>query len=98
MSNNLFIINSKTMEKGILINYEVREDGRMYINLATKDGNPTPQHEYLSAITAALSLVIRMSGKDGDYKSEGETFKRVINYLESEFGNPDSYKDLMIHK
>ena len=31
------------MEKGILINYEIREDGRMYVSLATKDNKPTPQ-------------------------------------------------------
>jgi len=86
------------MEKGILINYEIREDGRMYVSLATKDNKLIPQHEFLSAITAALSMAIRIPGKDGDYKSEGETFKRVMNHLENEFANSDSFKDLMIYK
>jgi hypothetical protein len=36
-----------------------------------------------------------MMSKNGP-QSEGEVFRDVIRYLESEFVNPDSYKDLKV--
>lgn len=84
------------MEKGILIGYEVK-DGRMYFELATKNGKHIPHHELLSVVTGALGMVIRMSG-EGGHKTEGEIFRDVMNHLTNEFVNPDSFKDLEIKR
>ena len=66
------------MEKSIIIGYEVREDGRMYLDLKTKNDNPTKPSEFLSVIVGALGMVIRMTGEHG-HKTEGEVFRDVIN-------------------
>lgn len=85
------------MEKSIIIGYEVREDGRMYLDLKTKNDNPTKHSEFLSVIVGALGMVIRMTGEHG-HKTEGEVFRDVINHLTDEFVNSDSFKDLEIKR
>ena len=84
------------MENGILIEYEKR-DGRMYLDLGTKNGEHIPHHELLSVITGALGMVIRMAGEKG-YRTEGEIFREVMNHLTNEFVNPDSFKDLEVKR
>jgi len=90
------------MENGIVIEYEVREDGRMYLDLKslvpkTKNDKHVKYPELLSVMTGALGMVIRMSGEHG-HKTEGEVFRDVINHLTDEFVNPDSFKDLDINR
>ena len=83
------------MENGIVIEYEVREDGRMYLDL--KSDKTVKYPVLLSVMTGALGMVIRMSGEHG-HKTEGEVFRDVINHLTDEFVNPDSFKDLDIKR
>lgn len=83
------------MENGIVIEYEVREDGRMYLDLKSNKNVKYPV--LLSVMTGALGMVIRMSGEHG-HKTEGEVFRDVINHLTDEFVNPDSFKDLDIKR
>lgn len=84
------------MENSLIIGYEVREDGRMYLDLKSNKGL-TDYSELLSVSVASLSMMIRMAGEQG-HKTEGEIFKSVINHLYSEFINPDSFKDLEIKR
>lgn len=84
------------MENGILIEYE-RRDGRLYLDLKTKNGEHVPHPELLSVITGALGMVIRMSGESG-HRTEGEIFRHVMDHLTNEFVNPDSFKDLEIKR
>ena len=82
------------MENSLIIGYEVREDGRMYLDLKSNKGM-TDYSELLTVTVAALSMMIRMAGEKG-HKTEGEEFESVINHLHNEFVNPDSFKDLEI--
>jgi hypothetical protein len=82
------------MENGIRINYEKR-DGRMFLDLETMDGQPIDYTEMLNILIGALSMAIRMSGEQGS-EMEGKIFRSVIETLEDEFIDPDSYKDLEI--
>ncbi len=84
------------MENSLIIGYEVREDGRMYLDLKSNKGK-TDYSELLTVSVAALSMMIRMAGEKG-HKTEGEIFESVINHLHSEFINPDSFKDLKIQR
>ena len=80
------------MENSLIIGYEVRDDGRLYLDLKSNKGL-TDYSELLSVSVATLSMMIRIAGEKG-YKTEGEIFESVINHLHSEFINPDSYNDL----
>ena len=53
------------MEKSIIIKYEHREDGRMYINLYSGHGKHIEYEEWLSVMVGALSMAIRMVGEKG---------------------------------
>jgi hypothetical protein len=81
-----------SMENSIIIKYE-RRDGRMYLNLGTSNGQQVDYVDLLQIITGALSMTIRIAGEKGS-QTEGEVMRSVINHLESEFINPDSFKDL----
>ncbi len=84
------------MENSLIIGYEVRDDGRMYLDLKSNKGL-TDYSELLTVSVAALSMMIRMAGEKG-HKTEGEVFESVINHLKSEFINSDSFKDLKIKR
>ena len=84
------------MENSLIIGYEVREDGRMYLDLKSNKGL-TEYSELLTVTVAALSMMMRMAGEKG-HKTEGEVFESVINHLKSEFINSDSFKDLKIKR
>jgi hypothetical protein len=84
------------MENYIKIGYEVRDDGRMYLDLASSKSK-IEYEEMLSVTVGALSMMIRIAGEKG-HKTEGEVFESVINHLKSEFINSDSFKDLMIKR
>jgi hypothetical protein len=84
------------MENYIKIGYEVRDDGRMYLDLASSKSK-IEYEEMLSVTVGALSMMIRIAGEKG-HKTEGEVFESVINHLKSEFINSDSFKDLKIKR
>ena len=84
------------MENYIKIGYEVRDDGRMYLDLVSSKSK-IEYEEMLSVTVGALSMMIRIAGEKG-HKTEGEVFESVINHLKSEFINSDSFKDLMIKR
>jgi hypothetical protein len=82
------------MKKSIKIDYEII-DGRLHLEFKSGDGVRIPYGELISVMSSSLSMSIRMMSKNGS-QSEGEVFRDVIRYLESEFVNPDSYKDLKV--
>jgi len=81
------------MKNYIKIGYEVI-DGRMFLDLGTNKES-VGYVETLSVVSGALAMVIRISAENGP-ENEGEVMRSVINYLESEFINPDSFKDLKL--
>lgn len=83
------------MKNYIKVGYEI-VDGRMYLDLASNNES-IDYTESLSVISGALAMVIRIAGEKG-HQTEGEVMRSVINYLESEFINPDSFKDMKVNK
>ncbi len=84
------------MENYIKIGYEVRDDGRMYLDLSSSKSK-IEYEEMLSVTVGALSMMIRIAGEKG-HNTEGEVFESVINHLHNEFINSDSFKDLKIKR
>jgi hypothetical protein len=84
------------MENYIKIGYEVREDGRMYLDLGTNKKS-IEYSETLSVLSGALAMAIRIAGEKSN-QTEGEVMRSVVTYLESEFINPDSFKDLEVKR
>jgi len=83
------------MKNYIKIGYEVI-DGRMFLDLGTNQ-EKVGYVETLSVISGALAMVIRIAAENGP-ENEGEVMRSVIDYLESEFVNPDSFKDLKVKR
>lgn len=83
------------MKNKLIINYEVREDGRLYLDLGTPSEQTLDYFEVLSVLVSSLSMSIRIAGEKS-HKTEGEVFREVIKHLEKEFINPDSFKDLKV--
>jgi len=81
------------MKNNIRIGYEFI-DGRLFLDLGTNNES-IDYNESLSVISGALAMVIRIAGEKG-HQTEGEVMRSVINYLESEFINPDSFKDIKV--
>lgn len=85
------------MEKSIVVKYEHR-DGRTYLNLYSGSGKQIDYNEWLSVMTGALSMTIRMAGEQRGPNGEGEIYRMVKEHLECEFINADSFKDLEIRR
>jgi hypothetical protein len=83
------------MKNYIKVGYEVI-DGRMYLDLSTNK-ETIEYTETLSVISGALSMVIRIAAENG-HETEGEVMRSVVNYLESEFINPDSFSDIDVKR
>ncbi len=79
----------------VIIRAVVKEDGRIYINLEQPTEGVTrimDLNEIRSTLAGALALSIRAS------KNEGAAMKEVIDYLNDEFINVDSFSDLKTKK
>jgi len=83
------------MKNYIKIGYEVI-DGRMFLDLSTNQ-EKVGYVETLSVVSGALAMVIRLAAENGP-ENEGEVMRSVISYLESEFINADSFKDLKVKR
>jgi hypothetical protein len=80
------------IELNLNINFVVK-DGRANIKLLTKDG--LSRTDMLSILSGGLALVIR----SGDTpEKQGEMMTNVIEYLESELINVDSFSDTYFNK
>lgn len=83
------------MSNKLIIGYEIKSDGRLYIDFAAENNTHINYSELLTVLTASLSMTIRAAGEKS-HKTEGEIFREVLAHLESEFINPDSFKDLSV--
>ena len=80
------------IELNLNINFVVK-DGRANIKLLTKDD--LTRIDMLSILSGGLALVIR-SGETPE--KQGEMMTNVIEYLESELINVDSFSDAYFYK
>lgn len=85
------------MKNKLIISYEVKDDGRLYLDLGSPSGQHLDYSEVLSVLVASLSMSIRIAGENST-KTEGQVFREVVNHLEKEFINSDSFKDLKVFR
>lgn len=69
------------------------KDGRYYFNILTNEGITLPMIR--SILAGGVALTIR---GEGTPETQATAIKEVINYLEDEFINPDSFHDNNIFK
>jgi hypothetical protein len=80
------------IELNLNVNFVVK-DGRATIKLLTKDD--LTRIDMLSILSGGLALVIR-SGETPE--KQGEMMSKVVEYLESELINVDSFSDAYFYK
>lgn len=85
------------MKRKIILEAEVVENPRRldlkFGKFADDEYTPTPE-ELVSMMTNGLSLSVKNLNQKLDYKEQGELVKGILEYLENEFFNGESYKDL----
>lgn len=83
--------------KRIIIEAEVKEDGRMYINFNKFADDVMPNRfETLSILLSSLVMSTRLACTDLDYETQGKLIKDVFNNLKSDLFSADSFKDMEI--
>ena len=83
--------------KRIIIESEVKEDGRIYLNFSKFADDVFPSRfELLSIMTHGLGMTTRIACEDLEYKKQGELITDVFNVLKKELFDGDSFKDLDI--
>ena len=80
------------IELNLTVNFVIK-DGRANIKLLTK--NDLTRIDMLSILSGGLALVIR-SGETPE--KQGEMMSKVVEYLESELINVDSFSDAYFYK
>ena len=80
------------IELNLTVNFVIK-DGRANIKLLTKDD--LTRIDMLSILSGGLALVIR-SGETPE--KQGEMMSKVVEYLESELINVDSFSDAYFYK
>jgi hypothetical protein len=84
-------------KKRIIIEAEVKEDGRLHLNFNTfKEDNPPTRYELLSIMVHGLVMTTKIACEDLEYKKQGELITDVFNVLKKELFDGDSFKDLDI--
>jgi len=68
------------------------KDGRYYFNILTHEG--VTKELIRSILAGGLALTIRAEETP---EEQGKVIREVIDYLESEFINPDSFNDTYIN-
>ena len=82
------------MKNTLVINYEVKDDGRLYLDFGSKD--KINYSEVLTVLVSSVSMTIRIIGERSSPDREGEVFGDVIRHLQKEFVNPNSFDDLKV--
>jgi hypothetical protein len=85
------------MEKNyqVIVDATLKEDGRMYLNLKQPSEGVSSIltiEEIRPILAGGLAMSIRAS------KDESKAMREVMQYLEEEFVNSDSFSDLKLRK
>lgn len=77
----------------VQVSAERKDDGRFHLELYTTEHMDVK--ELLNVLTSAINLSIRGISSP---EKQGKALRRVIELMESEFVNIDSFKDLYVNK
>jgi len=84
------------MKKTLVIQYEVKDDGKLYLDFGNNSKDKINYSEVLSVLVSSVSMAIRIVGERSSPETEGKVFNDVINHLQKEFVNPNSFDDLEV--
>ena len=88
----------KFKDAQIVVNLKF-EDGRAIYNLGfTSSKQKLTLQETTHILTGAVAMLIRGVTKEKDGISEGELMREVMEHLNSEFVNPDSFSDAEVKR
>ena len=84
------------MKNTLVINYEVKDDGKLYLDFGNNSKDKLNYTELLTVLVSSVSMTIRVIGERSSPETEGVVFRDVINHLQKEFVNPNSFNDLKV--
>lgn len=87
-----------SIKREIIIESEVKEDGRIYLNFKFFKGETVPSRlELLSIMTHGLGMSIRIACEELEYEKQGEIITDVFNALKKDLFDTGSFGDLMVN-
>jgi len=83
--------------KRIIIEAEVKEDGRIYINFSKFADDVMPNRfETLGILVSSLVMSTKLACADLDYEKQGDLIRDVFANLKNDIFSADSFKDMEI--
>ena len=83
--------------KRIIIESEVKEDGRLHLNFRKFHEDDIPNRfELLSIMVSGLVMTTKIACEGLDHKTQGKMIKDVFDLLKSDLFDYDSFIDLEI--
>lgn len=83
--------------KRIIIESEVKEDGRLHLNFRKFQEDDIPNRfELLSIMVSGLVMTTKIACEGLDHKTQGKMIKDVFDLLKSDLFDYDSFIDLEI--
>ena len=83
--------------KRIIIESEIKEDGRLHLNFNKfKEDTYPNRFELLAIMVSGLVMTTKMSCEELDYETQGKLIKDVFNNLKKDLFDGDAFKDLDI--
>jgi hypothetical protein len=83
------------MKNSLTIDYEIKDDGKLYLDFKTPGGKIKP-HELLTVLTSSLSMNVRILTKEMTPEEEGKIVRDIMTFLSNDFFDNDSFNDLQI--
>ena len=83
--------------KRIIIESEIKEDGRLHLNFNKfKEDTYPSRFELLAIMVSGLVMTTKMACEELDYETQGKLIKDVFDNLKKDLFDGDSFKDLDI--
>ena len=83
--------------KRIIIESEIKEDGRLHLNFNKfKEDIYPSRFELLAIMVSGLVMTTKIACEELDYETQGKLLKDVFDNLKKDLFDGDSFKDLDI--
>jgi hypothetical protein len=83
--------------KRIIIESEIKEDGRLHLNFNKfKEDTYPSRFELLAIMVSGLVMTTKIACEELDYETQGKLLKDVFDNLKKDLFDGDSFKDLDI--
>jgi hypothetical protein len=87
------------MKNKVVIEYETKDDGKLYLTFKTVDGKVKPQ-ELVTILCSALSMTVKMTTESLELtpQDEGKMVREILTFLSNDFFDNNSFNDLEFSK